>query len=369
MQLVLPATLLAGSSGSAVACIICLSAVSVTIGQKLDAADVVVLAEPARGSQGFRIVAELKGDGPVGTYVEGASDPARWTVTQGGTFLLARNSQSGRWTDLGPVGTEHADWLRRFLTTVDGPSNATRLSWPLSSTAQAAPDTTNWPARIAVVERQLESADPLVAEIAFGELARAPYDVMRTLKPVLDVEKLRNWTSDPSLAQRRDAYLLLLGIAGNAQDAAAIDRQLIDASAAHDATNLAALLAADLELRGPDRVAWIEETYLADPGRSLPEIEAALLALSVHGNANRRIPRQRVVDAYRGFIRNRPPMAGFVVGDLGEWRNWDAVPELIDALESDAVRDPAGRFAIIAYLKDSPVAQAHAAATSARQLN
>ena len=85
----------------------------------------------------------------------------------------------------------------------------------------------------------------------------------------------------------------------------------------HDATNLAAMIGADLELRGPSRVDWVEATYFADRSRTMPEIEAALLALNVHGDANRTVPRERVIQAYRAFIRERPPMAGFVAAAIG----------------------------------------------------
>jgi hypothetical protein len=122
------------------------------------------------------------------------------------------------------------------------------------------------------------------------------------------------------------------------------------------------MLAADLELRGPSRIAWIEENYLLDHGRTLPEIEAALLALSVHGGANGAVPRQQVVDAYRKFIRERQPMAGFVVAYLSDWKAWDAVPDYMDVLRSNAVKDPASQFAILVYLRDSPDAEARSVA-------
>jgi hypothetical protein len=90
----------------------------------------------------------------------------------------------------------------------------------------------------------------------------------------------------------------------------------------HDTTNLAAMIGADLELRGPSRVGWVEATYFADRTRTMPEIEAALLALYVHGDANHTVPRERVIQAYRAFIRDHPPMAGFVALQLADWKYW-----------------------------------------------
>jgi len=61
----------------------------------------------------------------------------------------------------------------------------------------------------------------------------------------------------------------------------------------------------------------------------MPEIEAALLALNVHGDANRTVFRERVIQAYRTFIRERPPMAGFVAPQLADWDYWDVTTEYV----------------------------------------
>lgn len=358
------ALLLGGGLGRAQACAICLSAVSVSTGQKLDAADQVALATPVSGER-FRIAEAVKGDAPLGAIVEASSDHAEsFPAGAGKLSLLARNTMSGRWTNFGALSAENIVWLRELLKTNDGQAKAPPRAWPIVSPAQAVPDSTNWPTRIALIAPYLESDDPLAAEIAFGELSRAPYEVSRTLKPRLDPDKVRRWVQDPALSKRHDAYILLLGIAGGTDDVTVLEERLAGARIAHDATNVAAMLAADIELRGPSRVGWIEKNYLLDHGRSLPEIDAALLALNVHGAAGVVVSRQRVVDAYRDFIRERKPMAGFVATYLSDWKAWDAVPDYVEVLRSKAVKDPAGQFAIVTYLRDSSDPQARSAAAA-----
>jgi len=360
------ALLLGGGLGRALACAICLSAVSVTTGQKLDAADQVALAAPLSDGQRFRLTETIKGDVPLGSTVAANTDRSDAPPSQAGKlYLLARNGMSGRWTSFGVVEAESAAWLRELLKTNDGRAKAPPRAWPLVSPVQAVPDSTNWPERIVLIAPQLESSDPLVAEIAFGELSRAPYEALRTLRPTLDTSKLRRWIDDPALAKRRAPYLLLLGATGGTDDAAMLEQRLVDAHTSQDATNIAAMLAADLELRGSSRIAWIEENYLLDRSRSLPEIEAALLALSVHGETNGDVvPRQRIVDAYRNFIRERKPMAGFVATYLDDWKAWDAVPDYLEVLRSNAVKDPADQFEILVYLRDCPQAEAQSAAAA-----
>jgi hypothetical protein len=169
-------------------------------------------------------------------------------------------------------------------------------------------------------------------------------------------------TDDPRLAGRRAAYTLLLGIAGGAGETAALERRIEAALARGDATDLAAMLAADLELRGPGRVAWIEETFFADRRRAWQEIDAARLALSVHGGADGIVPRQRVVEAYRVFIREHCPMAGIVAQDLADWRAWEVTQDYVDVIRSNVVKDPAGQFAIVNFLRQSPDALARTTA-------
>jgi len=360
------ALILGGGLGRALACAICLSAVSVTTGQKLDASDQVALATFLSEGRQFQLAEAIKGDVSLGSTVEASADRTEVPPPQAGKLhLIARNGMSGRWTNFGVVKAESAAWLRELLKTNDGRAKAPPRAWPLVSTVQAVPDSTNWSTRIVLIAPQIESDDPLVAEIAFGELSRAPYEALRALRPALDTAKLRRWIEDPALAKRRDAYLLLLGTAGGADDAATLEQRLVDAHTAQDATNVAAMLAADLELRGSSRIAWIEENYLLDHSRSLPEIEAALLALSVHGGASGDVvPRQRIVDAYRHFIRERKPMAGFVATYLSDWKAWDAVPDYVEVLRSNAVTDPADQFVILVYLRDSPSAEARSAAAA-----
>ena len=160
---------------------------------------------------------------------------------------------------------------------------------------------------------------------------------------------------DPALAARQPAYTLLLGIAGGSNASATIETLLAAAYHFHDASNLSALLAADLEIRGAARLSWIEQSYLLDRKRTLPEIEAALLALSVQGSADAVVPRGEIIAAYLRFIDQRKPMAGFVVGDLITWKFWGATEKLVDILRSRVIRDPASRLAIINYLHQSPI--------------
>lgn len=348
----------------AAACPICLNGRAFTLGQKLDAVDGAILAVPEAGGGRFRIAKVIKGEDAVSEILSGPVIGADGGASEAGKpLLLVRYGPAQRWSSLGPIGSEYAPWLRRLTSFGRSGPRHPMPAWPPGADKSSEFTADEWCERVALVVPYLEDPDPMAAEIAYGELARAPYAAQRSAKAQLAATKVASWVNDPKLVSRRSAYLLLLGIVGTADDAAWLEHRLEAASRSHDATDLAALLAANLELRGPSRVGWIETTYFADRSRTLPEIEAALLALSVHGGANAVVPRRRAIDAYLFFMRERKPMAGFVAPQLADWEYWDATPEFVALLESHALPDPASQFAVLTYLGRSP----HPAAKAALQ--
>jgi hypothetical protein len=364
--------LLLALAGQAQACAICLSGITITPGQKLDSAEQAVIAVPLANPEQLRIVEVIKGNAAAGDTItepvlsaptaqavmspdglmSGEAAPA---LPDGKPLLLVRDRVSEKWTSLGAIDAGYADWLRDLAATKRGDEARPTRTWPRLGLMSPDLSDTEWRERVAVVAPQLQSAEPLVAEIAYGELARSPYGAMQTLEPQLDSAMIATWINDPKLVSRRTGYTLLLGIAGGPDDAMELEQHIDTALSARDARNLSAMLAADLELRGPARVDWLVRTYFADRRRTLPEIEAALLALSVHGGADATVSRNRVVEAYRRFIKLRSPMAGFVAMELADWEAWDLTADYVEIVRSQAVKDPAGEFAIFSYLKRSPM--------------
>jgi len=331
------------------ACPLCLGGVLFAPGQQLDVAERAVLAAPVADGTRWRVLEVVKGHAVAGQVISEPVDRADVAAMRAGKpLLLLRHEQWPRWSSVGTIGVEYAGWLRQLAATGPGTGKSD----------------VDWRGRVALVAPYLEDPEPLAALIAYGEIARAPYGALRPLKPRLDAAAVVRWLDDPQLASRRPAYTLLLGIAGGPADAERLEQRLDAAWASRDSTNLGAMLAADLELRGPSRVAWIETMYLGDRRRSMPEIAAALQALGEHGDENGAVPRARVIQAYLVLIKERKPMAGLVVEHLAEWEYWDAVAEYAALLASNVPLDPVSRGAIVTYLERCPRAEAKAALAS-----
>lgn len=330
----LAAVVLLGATEAVRACPICLAALVVTIGQQIDSSDRVVLAQPDQ--DGFRIVETIKGSATTVPIPSNRVESVDATMTApGAPLLLTYNRLGRRWTSLGRIGSSYADWLRQVAA---------------SSQHRELTDS-EWRARVAVVLPHALDKDPTASLLAFGELARAPYSALLSLRSQLDPATIEQWLADPALANRRATNTLLLGIAGRPEDMAHVEDILNTQWQAHDATNLAALITADLEFRGADRMAWVDTSYFKDRHRTMPELEAILLALSVLGDTDATVPRARIIESYRLFMRQHPPMAAFVAPKLGDWGYWDAAAEYSTLLKSDAIKDQASEFAIGLYLQ------------------
>jgi hypothetical protein len=364
--------------GQGQACAICFSGTVITPGQKLDSADQAVLAAPSADLHEFLIIDIIKGAAPNDKTIAesavtltttervlpldgGSPVSGRAVAHDGEAVLLVRNRTSETWTGIGAIAPEYADWLRDLAATKKDGDGAPVKLWPSKVMGWSSLTEAEWQARATIILPYLEADDPLAAEIAYGELTRTPYRVMRGLKPRLDAAKIRRWIDDPQQSSRLPVHTLLLGIAGDPNDAAQMEKRIDQALLDRDTKNLSAMLAADLELRGPSRLDWLQATFFEERQRTLPEIDAALLALSVQGQADGAVPREQVVDAYRAFIQARKPMAGFVAAELADWEAWDATADYVDIIRSNSVKDPAGQFAILSYLKSSPLTAGQAA--------
>jgi hypothetical protein len=281
----------------------------------------------------------IKGEQPSGELIPTEAIHLDEVIDAGATLLLVRDDAWSMWGGLGAVAVEHASWLRQIAA-------GKRL---------ADMNADEWRAHVALMLPYLENREPLIAKMAYGELAAAPYAALLAAKPRLAAPAIRRWLADPQLMARQPLYLLLLGIAGDAGDATSLELQLEASWTARDATNLGPMIAAHLQLRGPTRMAWVDTKYMGDRLRSTRELEGALLALSVLGNANGAIPRERVIQSYQLFMQEHKELAGFVAWDLAAWQYWGAVPVYLALIKSNVRQDFKSRVAVFAYLRQSPV--------------
>ena len=325
-------------AAAALACSICAPASgSDTLLFQLHAADAVALAAPAPGSSGLALLQVVKGEGPR------AVTPTGWlgAVDQASAdqpVLLLYSAVNHSWRARGRLGSQRADWLRRLA------------AMPLP--AAVAPQ--QWPQRLAFFARDLEDPQALVAQTAYEEISVAPYSALRGLKAAVDAGRLRGWVEQPQLAERRPLYLLLLGVSGSTADLPRLERLMRTQDPAQGSNALSAMLAAYLELGGKDALDWVVRNYLTDGRRTQDEVQAAVLALAVHGADGVRLERSQVVRAYASLIAGNPRMAGLAASDLANRGHREFGAAYAGILRSGQPLAFAARYAMVFYLLRNP---------------
>jgi hypothetical protein len=323
------------------------------LSQRLRQADTVVLAAPAAPGMAHAVRQLIKGTLPTAPVLLPAPPTGPALAPTAGpvadSLLLYRQGSSG-WQSAGALPVSRADWLRQLLA----------LPQPMDAASPA------WGPRLAFLVADLESPEPLVAQTAYEEIAVAPFGAMRGLRSRLQAYRLLDWLDTPVLAPRRPLYALLLGVSGAADWVPALQQRLAQLRQPADAATVSALLAAVLELQGDSGVAWLERQYLQAVGRQDWEYQAALLALSVHGNDGQRISRARVVQAYAAFIRQDTPLAGLVASDLGDWGRWEFDQSFAALMRSGRSQTFASRYGMVFYLMRNPRPEARAVLSALR---
>lgn len=331
------------ASGWAGACAICApSDAQNTLVRQLAAAERVVLAQPAVTSSA-RVTATatvaLRGALPQAllTFDKPHATQGMQPVRPDDLLLLVLNVGGAGWAALGYLPPSRESWLRDLAKPLTAASNA-----------GAALDKTK---RVA---RDLEDDYPLVAQAAYDDLSAQPYAVLRALAPTLDGRRVAQWVGDPSRSSRRPLYYLLLGLSGKTADADALAAQALRAEPGRSAAELSAVIAAVVALRGEAGLAWVEQHFLSTPGVSDADVQAALLALSVHGTDASAVSQNQVVAVYDRFVHSNPQRAGFVASDLATWGHWEFAEAFGSALRAGGTQVFVSRYAMVFYLLRNP---------------
>lgn len=271
------------------------------------------------------------------------------------------------------TGKEKIDW------TTPLPLSAAAIEYvkKLPTVPPAGPD------RLVFFQDYLENADPLLAQDAYDEFARAPYAEVKALKPKLKHDQIVKWVADPEVSpSRRRLFLTMLGVCGTKDDLPLLESMIVsDFEAMKPALvgqvgtamsmggpvglpivieavqqderrkklGLDALVACYLILRGPEGLDVVENRFLKNPKAEYTHVYSTIMALRFHGDENTGVlPRERLLGAMRLLLDNAD-FADQVVLDLSRWEDWSVLDRLVGMFKnSDAkgyIRQP-----VVSYL-------------------
>ena len=312
----------------AAACPFC-SAASQTLSEEIAASDVVVLAELLTPSGDAASAAGTGADSAMATFrilktlrgAEKIKDAKQLQVVYFGDGDINKQFM------VTGFATERVDWSTPLPLSKHAVDYVKQLAL---SPDQGLPE--KGPDRLAFFMKYFENDDPLLAQDAYDEFARAPYAEIIELGDRMDRLQLVRWINDPQVGPtRRRLYLTLLGVCGRAEDIEMLERllqydyqqlkpgiaamvsvagltgsafglpivdELVRAEERRKKQCLDALVACYLKLKGPDGLPLVEERFLSNPAAEYTHVYATIMALRFHGEETDVIPREKIGRAH-----------------------------------------------------------------------
>jgi hypothetical protein len=337
---------LPAASASAAACPFC-PPISQTLAEQVAQSDAVVLAQWVDGTK-------AKGDEAGHTrfeVVQVAKSPSKLPVARGDGVAYGsyRAGKKGNLFLLFGYSGDAIEW--------QPPQEITELGFQYL--VQAPSPETPSEKRLAYFLRFLESSDETISTDAFGEFAMAPYKDIVPLTDRLPREKLRKWVADPETqAARLGLYGLMLGLCGEDEDAAWMERKITEPTR-EIRIGIDGIIAGYLLLRGEKGLDVIDRTKLRKEAKSpFSETFAAMNALRfLMQYSDGKIERARVLKSVR-LLLDHPAVADLVIIDLTRWKDWSVQDRLLELFDDKDYEFATIRRGIVRYylasIKDAP---------------
>lgn len=238
----------------------------------------------------------------------------RLSIDANCSVLLVQESERAGWRNLGVMSDEFESVVRRILLFAS--------EWQGESGPQK---------RVEYFLSLFGSEDHSVHELAYLELGRAPYAVIRKLGERVQRSDIGPMLDRAQYLQWRSLAILLLGHSDNLADQQEVTDAFHTAERLRLKTNLAAWATAAIEVRQGAAVDFIADRYFSNPRRSPDELEAVIKAMSLHGAEGHTHLREKIIACYLRLVEVHPRTATRVAKDLSAWNRDDlAAPILHD---------------------------------------
>jgi hypothetical protein len=211
--------------------------------------------------------------------------------------------------------------------------------------------------RLAYFQDYLEDSDDMLARDAYDEFAKAPYADVLGLRDRMHHDKLVGWVKSTEIpVSRRRLYLTMLGAYGSQDDVPLLE-EMIKSKDRQTKGALDALVAAYLNLKGPEGMPLVEELFLKNKDAEYTDTYATIMALRFHGTEEKIIPRPRLLQGLRMML-DRPQLADLVIPDLARWEDWSVVDKLVELFKNSNDESSWVRVPVVNYLRACPLPEA-----------
>ena len=198
--------------------------------------------------------------------------------------------------------------------------------------------------------RYLASPEREARQLAYLEVGKAPYEVIREADAFVEPASLQVFLNNPLYFEWRRLYILLLGVDATETEAELVRKRMQNLASFKQELNLSAWATAYIEIDGEQAVDWLETNYLGNPARANDEVLETLKALSTQGAPRFSELRPRIAESYQLLIETHPQLAGWVAHDLVTWQDWSFAESLAELRSRETLLDGPSIFAIDYYL-------------------
>jgi len=206
------------------------------------------------------------------------------------------------------------------------------------------------PKRLKYFLKFFEFPDPLVADDAYNEFAKAPFKDVKAAADAFPRKKLRRWLQDPETQQTRiGLYGLMLGLCGTEDDLPVLQTLITDRDREFR-MGIEGVIAGYLLLKGEQGMDLIDRTKLKDSDTPFGETYMAIQGL-------------RIIDSYGGGIvgndrlkrsfrlmLDRPEAAELILPDLARWKDWELIDRVAKLYGQKDYRSAGFKRAAIRFL-------------------
>jgi len=331
------------SAAPAVACAICVPYPKATLADNLIKADAVIMArENPEKPYYFTPVEILKGtadEADFKGFIDSSSRRKLRLNSEHAVIFQRREAETG-WKYVAYADTEYQDFIRTIVKRSGG--------WQKNRIRND---------RIAFFAKQLNRDHRYIQEQAYLEVGRAPYSSIKVIAGSVPRDRIRGFLADWRLIEWHSLYILMLGQSRHPEDIAYIRQKLEGAAKFGFKTNLSAWVTAFIEAYPDTGIEEIATLYFKKDDRTIEELEAVCIGLSVLGSersisagpgiVNR---RRRIVNIYAVLLNHHPIMADWVAKDLTAWRIQALVDQLAEIREREPKHTSGSMFAVDYYL-------------------
>ncbi len=311
--------------------------------EQVDSYDAVVLGKflggdkPNRkkeeaGSTRFEIVECVKGE--FDGIAQGKSLTLnRYRHSKKGDLVLLMGNKADeaiKWTEFIDMTQESFDYM----------ANAPELDVPTQQ-------------RLVYFLQYLEHPNTVIAADAFSEFAIAKYKDIVPLAPLMKPERIRSWLKNPETpadrVMRTGFFGLMLGLCGDDEDADFLKEKLLTSSENYQ-FGLDGMTSGYILLSGKEGFDILDRAILSNPESSQTDLFQVLQSLRFIWTYDRnRIPKEDLFLAMRSTLK-RPEIADMVMQDLGRWRDWGAMEQIVALYGKEGFDNPHVKRKIIQYL-------------------